>query len=208
MAGMTGIAGALAVDPVGSVPLVGMLVDEHDVPLGGVHLIVSEEAPPDGALAGFQATTADDGSFTVPLYRWGTPDAPATVAIRTPPDQTVTRERDGCSQTVSVSVSDVRELALADPADPPKPVDLVATTAVRGEACGTTATPPADSGTGGGAGHTPRPRVTPPATDAGPVARDPSHGPLGSALVLGLVGGLVAAAALVTPRRRGARRRR
>jgi hypothetical protein len=208
MAGMTGIAGALAVDPVGSVAFAGMLVDEHDVPLGGVHLIVSEEAAPDGALAGFQATTADDGSFTVQLYPWGTPDAPASVAIRTPPDQTVTREQNGCSQTVSVSVSDIRELALAGPADPPKPIDLVATTAIRGEACGTTATPPPDSGTGGAAGPTPRPRVTPPATDARPVAGEPARGRLRSSLALGFVAGLVAAAALVRPRRRRARPRR
>ena len=208
VAGTTGISAALAVDPVASVPLTGSVVDEHGAALGGVHLVVSEEQAPDGGLAGFQATTAGDGAFTVTLYPWGTADAPASVSIRTAVGETITRELDSCSQTLSVAISDARALALAEPGDPPKPIDLVATTTVLGEACGATATPPPDSGSGAAAGQTPRPRVTPPATDSSPAAVRATEPRLGSALVLGFVAGLVVAAALLAPRPAGARRRR
>ena len=208
MAGTTGVSVTLAVDPVASVPLAGMLVDEAGSALGGVDLVISEEQPPDGGLAGFQATTAADGSFEVSLYPWGTDEAPASVTIRSTPDQTITREHDGCSQTVAITLTDVRDVALAGLTEPPKPIDLVATTAVLGEACGTTATPPTNGGAGGAAGRTPRPHLTPPATDAVRAALVSPGQRLGPALVLGFVGGLVVAAALLTPRPAGARRRR
>ena len=208
VAGTTGISAALAVDPVASVPLGGVLVDEHDLPIAGVDLVVSEEAAPDGGLAGFHATTGDDGSFTVNLYRWGTAEAPASVSIRTAGAVTIAREQNGCSQTLSVTVSDVRELVLAEPAAAPQPIDVVATTTVLGEACGTTATPPPpNTNSGGAAGHTARPKVTPPATESLRTTIAPA-GEHRSAVVLGFVGALVVAIAFVTPRRPRARRRR
>ena len=207
-AGTTGISAVLATDPVASVALAGTLVDQHGAPIAGVDLVVSEEAPPDGGLAGFAATTGDDGSFTVQLYPWGTTDSPASVSIRTAGAVTITRETDGCSQTLSVTASDLRELALAEPASAPEPIVVVATTAVVGEACGTTATPPPNTSTGGAAGHTARPRVTPPATESLGTPIAPGGERPSAAVILGLVGTLVVTMTLVTPRPRSVRRRR
>jgi hypothetical protein len=207
VAGTTGISGALAVDPPATVAVVGLVVDQNAVPLPHLHLVLSEELPPDGGLAGFRATTGADGSFSVPLYAWGTIDAPADVTIKAPADETVTVAINSqCSRTYTVTLADDRELALGD-GFPPKPLDVTAATTVVGEICGTTATPPPDSGSGNGAGHSRPPRLTPPPTDGGsPVVRR-GDDRLGIALVLGFAAGL-AGAGMLFATRPGARRRR
>jgi hypothetical protein len=208
VAGTTGIGAVFAADPP-TVPLTGSLVNADGRPLPHVHLLVSEQVLPDGALAGFQASTGNDGVFRVDLFAWGTTDAPAQVTIKTPAHEQVTLRGDPCDQTYGIAVSDTRELALAEPngdtSGAPKPIDVVATTTLLGEVCGTTGSPgPTDPGNG--AAHSPAPRVTPPATDAARAALAQSEERLGAALILGFVAGLIAAAAVFARRPRGARR--
>lgn len=197
--GMTGMTSALAADP-GMVALGGTVVDGNGAALAGVHLVISEELPPDGGIAAFHATTAADGSFAADVYAWGTADAPATLTIATPADEAVEVVGETCSQTWGVAVAADREVALADAA--PDPLALTATTTLLGEVCGTTATPPP----GGNGAVSGRPGLTPPPTDtlAASIAIAPDR--LGPALMIGFVVGLVAAAALLFPRP-GARRR-
>src|SRR5262249_41127688 len=104
--GMTGMASALAVDPV-TVPLAGSVVDGSGTPLGGVDLTIVEELPPDGGIAAFPLTTAADGTFGADLYAWGTAAAPVTITIKTAPDTQVEVIGDTCSQTWSVDVTDL-----------------------------------------------------------------------------------------------------
>ncbi len=198
--GMTGMTSVLAAD-LGLVTVSGSLVDGHGAPLGGIHLVIAEELPPAGGAAGFPVTTAADGSFSADVYAWGTADAPVSLTIKTPPDEAVEIIGEGCSQTWSVEVLDVRQLALADAA--PDPLSITASTTLLGEVCGTTATqPPVSAPRDGGTGS----QLTPPPTDtfrSGPV--DPDRA--GPALTIGFTIGLLAAAALLLPRP-GARRRR
>lgn len=197
--GMAGLTSALAAGPA-TVGLEGTVVDSAGAPLGGVHLVITEELPPDGGLAGFQVTTAANGSFGADVYAWGTADAPAKLRIATPADEALDVIGATCSQTWGVVVEADRQLALADAA--PDPLTLTATTTLLGEVCGTTATPrPASLGSnGGGAG------LTPPPTDSfvAPTGTGPDR--LGPALTIGFAIGLVAAAAALLPRP-GARRR-
>jgi hypothetical protein len=196
--GMAGMTSALAAGPA-TVGLEGTVVDSAGAPLGGVHLVISEELPPDGGLAAFQVTTAADGSFAADVYAWGTADAPATVTIATPADEAVDVIGETCSQTWGVVVAANQQLALADAA--PDPLTLTATTTLLGEVCGTTATTPPDSRGANG-----RPDLTPPPTDTfvAPIANAPDR--IAPALTIGFVIGLVAAAAVLLPRP-GARRR-
>src|SRR4051794_39469899 len=186
IAGTTGVGAVLAVDPQPSVPLTGMVVDKEGTALAGLHLVISEEGSPDGALAGFQATTAKDGTFTVQLYPWGTAAAPADVTIATPAHEQVSIDGEPCSRTYAVTLSDRRQIALADAAHPPKAIDVVAATKLLGEVCAATGSPAPDSGSGNGSAHSPRPRVTPPATDR---LRRPTGAEerLGPALVVGFL---------------------
>ena len=196
--GMAGMTSALAGNPA-RVGLGGTVVDSAGAPLGGVHLVISEELPPDGGLAAFKVTTAADGSFGANVYAWGTADAPATLTIATPADEAVNVIGEACSQTWGVVAAN-HQLALADAT--PDPLTLTATTTLLGEVCGTTATPPPDSGvTNGG-----RPDLTPPPTDAfvATIANAPDR--LGPALTIGVLIGLLVAAAVLLPRL-GARRR-
>jgi len=194
--GMTGMASALAVDPV-TVPLAGFLVDGSGTPLGGVHLTIVEELPPDGGIAAFPVTTAGDGSFRADLYAWGTTQAPATVTIQTGPDEELEVIGDTCSRTWSVAVSDLRQLALAEAA--PEPITVTATTTLLGEVCGTTGTP--GGNTGGGSSH-----LTPPPTDVRLARNGAGSERLGPALTIGFVLGLVLTTAFLLPRP-GSRRR-
>lgn len=197
--GMAGMTSALAGGPA-TVGLEGTVVDSAGAPLGGVHLVISEELPPDGGLAAFKVTTAADGSFGASVYAWGTADAPATLMIATPADEAVDVIGETCSQTWGVVVAANHQMALADVS--PDPLTLIATTTLLGEVCGTTATPPPDSrGTSDG-----RPDLTPPPTDAfvATIANAPDR--IGPALTIGFVIGLLAATAVLLPRP-GARRR-
>jgi hypothetical protein len=197
--GMAGMTSALAGGPA-TVGLEGTVVDSAGTPLGGIHLVISEELPPDGGLAGFHVTTAADGSFGADVYAWGTADAPATLTIATPADEAVDVIGETCSQTWGVVVKADRQLALADAA--PDPLTLTATTTLLGEVCGTTATPPPDSrGANGGL-----PDLTPPPTNTfgAPIAAAPDR--LGPALSIGFVVGLMTAALLLLPNP-GSRRR-
>ena len=197
--GMAGMTSALAGSPA-TVGLEGTVVDSAGAPLGGVHLVISEELPPDGGLAAFQVTTAADGSFGADVYAWGTAVAPATLTISTPADEAVDIIGETCSQTWGVVVAANHQVALAEAT--PDPLTLTATTTLLGEACGTTATPPPDSrGTNSGRGD-----LTPPPTDAFSMSAAAAPDRLGPALTIGFVIGLVAAAALLL-RRPGARRR-
>lgn len=199
--GMAGMTSALAGGPA-TVGLEGTVVDSAGAPLGRVHLVISEELPPDGGLAGFQVTTAADGSFGANVYAWGTADAPATLTIATPADEAFDVIGETCSQTWGVVVQADRQLALADAT--PDPLTLTATTTLLGQVCGTTATatPPPDSRvTGGG-----RPDLTPPPTDTLMASVTAAPDRLGPALTIGFVVGLVAAAAVLLLRP-GARRR-
>jgi hypothetical protein len=198
--GMAGMTSALAGGPA-TVGLEGTVVDSAGAPLGGVHLIISEELPPDGGLVAFKVTTAADGSFGANVYAWGTADAPATLTIATPADEAIDVIGETCSQTWGVVVAANHQLALADAT--PDPLTLTATTTLLGEVCGTTATPPPPDSRGANGG---RPDLTPPPTDAfgATIANAPDR--LGPALTIGFVIGLVAAAAVLL-RRPGARRR-
>ena len=197
--GMAGMTSVLAADP-GTVGLAGRVVDSGGAPLAGVQLVIAEELPPDGGLAGYQAATAADGSFAVDVNAWGTADAPADLRISTSPDESFVVVDGSCSQTWGVALADTRHLALADAA--PDPLTLTATTTLLGEVCGTTATPPPNN-TGAGRG----PALTPPPTDAfaAPGAAGPDR--LGPALTIGFVVGLLVTATLLVLRRPGARRR-
>ena len=204
--GMTGMTSVLAADP-STVAIAATLVDGAGQPLGGVHLTIVEELPPDGGIAAFTATTAPDGAFVVGLYPWGTAAAPATVTVRTEPDEELTIEAGSCSRTWGVAVADSRQLALAETL--PDGFEVTATTTLLGEVCGTTGTPGDGGGSttgNGGAGGVAQ--ITPPPTDVSP---RPITGPgerLGPALTIGfaLGLGLALAAALLVPRP-GSRRR-
>jgi hypothetical protein len=198
--GMAGMGSALAADPA-VVGLTGTLVDHGGAPLGGVHLVLTEELPPDGGIAAFQVTTAADGAFATDVYAWGTADAPATVTIKTPANEVLEILGETCSQTWGVAIDPDQVVSLAGVA--PDPLTLRATTTLLGEVCGTTATPPPTSHAGG-TGN--RPTLTPPPTDTlrGDLAGAPDR--LGPALTIGFAIGLLAAAALLL-RRPGARRR-
>ena len=199
-AGTTGVSTALAVDPPARVAVSGHVVDGHGVSLAGVDLVVSEELPPDGGLAGFQATTAADGLFSVSLEPWGTADAPATLTVKTAPGALATVIGESCSQSFDVTLSDTREIALEDATEPPTAIELVATTALIGEVCGTTATPqPPRPTPASNAGAAATPHLTPPPTDAGPALGDRGEQPA-TALLVGFVVGLAAALLLLLPR--------
>lgn len=195
--GMTGMTSVLAVDP-STVALTGSVADGAGAPLAGVHLVISEELEPDGGLAGFQATTGADGSFSVDVYAWGSAAAPAKLTIRTPADEQIEIVGDPCSQTWGVAVQQNADVTFADAA--PTPLAITATTTLLGEVCGTTATPPPTTGRGGGAG------LTPPPTDLGIATRASAPDRLGPALVIGFSLGLLIAVSILP--RPGARRRR
>jgi hypothetical protein len=202
-AGTTGVSTALGVDPPARVDIAGTLADGHGAALRGIDLIVSEELPPDGGLAGFQTTTGADGSFSVAVEPWGTANAPATLTIKAAPDTTLTVVGESCSQTWSVTLADTRQVALADAAAPPDPIALVAATALVGEVCGATGTPRPTPAPNSGSHSQANP--TPPPTDANPTLGDREERPA-TALLVGFVVGLAAALSLLV-RRPGARRR-
>ncbi|HEX2755828.1 MAG TPA: hypothetical protein VHM48_10215 [Candidatus Limnocylindrales bacterium] len=198
--GMAGMTSTLAADPA-MVALEGTVVDGDGTPLAGIHLVISEELPPDGGIAAFQTMTGADGTFAAEVYAWGTADAPASLAITTPADETVEIVGKTCSQTWGVELDADQEVGLADGA--PAPLLLTATTTLLGEVCGTTATPPPDrQGAGGG-----QPGLTPPPTDTfvAPIEGSPDR--LGPALTIGFMVGLLAAAALMLRPHPGSRRR-
>jgi hypothetical protein len=201
--GMTGTGSALAADP-GRVAFGGTLVDAAGQPLGGVRLTIVEELPPDGGIAAFPVTTADDGTFAADLYAWGTAAAPASVTVSTEPDEELMVERDSCSQTWSVAASERLEIALTESA--PDELRVTAITELLGEVCGTTGTPGGGSGDGGAnAGGSAG--VTPPPTDARLGATGGARADrLGPALWVGFGLGLVIALAVFVPSR-GSRRR-
>jgi hypothetical protein len=206
-AGTTGISPVLAVDPA-TVPLSGSLVDEHGTALAGVHLVISEEQPPDGGLAGASVMTAADGSFSASMYPWGTAEAPATLTIKTPPGEQIERIGASCSQTIGVAVSDTESLTLDGATDGPPAIALTASTTLLGEVCGTTGTPAPNSGgssgSGSGGGSA---TVTPPPTDGLAAAFATSEERLGPALFVGFLAGLAAAISLSVPRPRSRRAR-
>jgi hypothetical protein len=194
--GMTGMGSALAAEPT-TVAVSGTLVDGSGHPLGGVHLTIVEELPPDGGIAAFPVTTGTDGSFGADLYAWGTAAAPASVSIETAAGEELTVEGDSCSRTWGVTVSDHHDWALSEAA--PEPLTVTAATTLLGEVCGTTGTPGGGSSNGGGA------NLTPPPTDA--TLRAAGAGDrLGPALTIGFVLGLIIAAGLLVPKP-GSRRR-
>jgi hypothetical protein len=205
---MAGMSSALAADP----PMVGLsgtLVDHGGAALGGVHLVITEELPPDGGIAAFQTTTASDGSFAADVYAWGSADAPASVTIKTPADEEIEVLGDTCSQTWGVAIDPDQAVSLIGAA--PDPLTLKATTTLLGEVCGTTGTPPPNN-TGNGAGGSSsgsgggRPALTPPPTDTLHGAPPAAPDRLGPALTIGFAIGLLIAAAMLLPRP-GARRR-
>ena len=202
-AGTTGVSTALAVDPPARVAIAGTLADGHGAALAGIDLVISEELPPDGGLAGFQTTTGADGSFAVAVEPWGTANAPATLTIKAAPDATTTVVGESCSRTWSVTVADTRQVALADAGAPPEPIALSAATELVGEVCGATGTPHPTPAPNSGS-HT-RANPTPPPTDADPTLGDREERPA-SALLVGFVVGLAAAIVMLLPRP-GARRR-
>jgi hypothetical protein len=209
IAATTAIPGVLAADPPRQM-LRGMIVDERGAAMAGLHLAVTEQESADGGLAAFTATTTAAGIFTVDLFAWGTDAAPADVTVRTETHQQAKVVRSGCTRTYAATVSATRELALAGPF-PPKPLDIVATTRLLGEVCGTKGTPAPNSGGSGsasGGSHTARPGVTPPATDALTARAGIGGERLGPALAIGFAAGLVGALMLLLGPARGARRRR
>ena len=195
--GMAGMTSVLAAEP-GMVGLSGTVVDGSGAPLGGVHLVVTEELPPDGGAAAFHVTTGADGSFALDVYAWGTADAPASLKVATPPDEELEVVGEACSQTWGVEVSQAAQLALADAA--PEPLAITAATTLLGEVCGTTGTPGDNSGSGTGGAQ-----ITPPPTDLGLAARPGAPDRLAPALVVGFALGLVIALSILP--RPGARRR-
>jgi hypothetical protein len=206
-AGTTGVSTALAVDPPARIAVSGHVADAHGVSLAGIELVVSEELPPDGGLAGFQATTGKDGGFSVSIEPWGTTDAPATLTIKAAPDATTTVVGDSCSQTWGVAVTDSREIALEGATEPPPTIELVASTELLGEVCGTTGTPkPPKPTPASNAGAPATPHLTLPPTDASPALGDQGEQPA-TALLVGFVVGLAAALLLLLPRPRTRRRR-
>ena len=206
-AGTTSVSTALAVDPPARIAVSGHLADAHGASLAGVDLVVSEELPPDGGLAGFQATTGEDGGFSVSIEPWGTTDAPATLTIKAAPGATTTVVGESCSQTLGVTVTDSRDIALEDATEPPATIELVASTELLGEVCGTTGTPqPPRPTPAPNAGAAATPHLTLPPTDASPALGDRGEQPA-TALLVGFVVGLAAALLLLLPRP-GTRRRR
>lgn len=196
--GAAGMTSALAADPLHAT-LTGSVADAGGAPLAGVGLVVTEELGPDGGIAAVQVTTAADGSFSADVFAWGTAAAPAQVTIATSADETIDVIGDGCSDTWSVAIHDVRWVALADgPADP---FTLTATTSLLGEVCGTTATPPPTSPSGGG-----RPALTPPPTDTfvTAISAPPDRGAL--PLTIGFMAGILLAGLMLIPRFRTRRR--
>ncbi len=197
-AGTTGMSVVLAADAPAALAVSGSLHDAHGAPLGGIRLVIAQELPPDGGLAGSEVVTGRDGTFVAELAAWGTTDAPAVLTIRTAPGARVEVLGARCNRTVDVTVVDTRDVALANATAPP-PIDLVAETTLIGEICGTTATPPADAPTHHAA------HVTPPPTDTNPPAIGGPSERLATALLVGFVVGLAAAFLLLVPRP-GARR--
>jgi hypothetical protein len=202
--GMTGMSSALAVDGPATIALAGHVRDAAGTALAGVPLVVTEELPPDGGLAGWQVTTAEDGTFSVAILPWGTADAPATLTVRTDPGTRIRIETGGCSRTFGVTLADTRALELAGATEAPSPIDLVAATTLLGEVCSVTATPPAVAGGLGAPARGSGP--TPPATDGLPATLDRSDDHPATALLVGFGLGLLAALLFVLPRS-GARRR-
>lgn len=205
LGGTTGVSAVFAVDPPSTVAVSGTLVDQAGISLPGVHLVITEELPPDGGFAGFQARTGPDGSFTATLFAWGTADVPAEVRVTAPQGESITLVVDDqCTRTLGVVVADARKLALGDPATAPKSLDLVATSTVLGEACGTTATPPTNAGTGNTRG--PATQVTPPPTDGRRPVAAVAEDRIGPALALGFIAGLIGAVSFLVPRPKAPRR--
>jgi hypothetical protein len=206
-AGTTGVSTALALDPPARIAVSGHVADAAGASLAGVNLVVAEELPPDGGLAGFAVTTAADGTFTVSVEPWGTADAPATLTIKAAPGALATVVGESCSQSYDVSLSDTREVRLAGATEAPSTIELVAKTELVGEVCGTTATPRPPRGTpASNAGAPATPHLTLPPTDAGPALGDRGEQPA-TALLVGFVVGLAAALLMLVPRP-GSRRRR
>ena len=188
--GMTGIGSVLAADPP-TVALSGTVVDGGGAPIAGLHLMISEELPPDGGAVAVQATTGAGGAFTVDLQAWGTANAPASVTIKTSPGTEVQVAVEECTQTWGVELLHTANVAWADAA--PDPLTLTAATTLLGEVCGTTGTPSGNQAGGG-------PALTPPPTDT--LARSIAGAPdrIGPALTIGFLLGLVVAAGLLLPR--------
>jgi hypothetical protein len=200
---MTGMASVLAAEPA-TVIIPATLVDGTGQPLGDVHLTIVEELPPDGGIAAFAVTTAADGTFAMSLYAWGTADAPATVTVKTDPDEELTVEAGSCSRTWGVAVADSRELALAE--TPPDGFEISATTTLLGEVCGTTGTPGSGGSNAGHGGAGGIAQITPPPTDVSPQPITAPGERLAPALAIGFALGLALAAALLVPRPESRRR--
>jgi hypothetical protein len=199
---MTGMSAALAVDPPPTtVAVTGSLHDADGVLLGGIALRINVELPPDGGLAGVEVLTTTGGGFDAFIPALGATARPATLTIRTLPDQLVYLPAGSCSRTFGVTVDDTRTVALAETTDPLPPIELVATTTLLGEACGATATPPVL----GAVPADPAPNVTPPPTDAIRPALGGGSERLPTALLVGFAVGLAVAFLFLVPRP-GARR--
>ncbi|MEA2519803.1 MAG: hypothetical protein QOF49_1883 [Chloroflexota bacterium] len=169
--GLTGVGSALAVDPA-MVTVDGVLDGSAGEPLAGVQLVVEELESPAGALAGFPVTTGVDGGFSVSLYPWGSATEPATLTIRTAPDQEVSIDDGSCVRTWAVEVLDERAIALADGA--PEPLAVKAATTLRAESCAATATPPPDASAG--ASDDPGAEPSDPVTEPSDPGTEPSSG--------------------------------
>jgi hypothetical protein len=142
----------------------------------------------------------------VSIEAWGTADAPATLTIRAAPSATATVVGETCSQTWSVNVTDTREVALDGATEPPPTIEVIASTKLIGEVCGTTGTPqPPRPTPASNVGAAATPRLTPPPTDASPALGDRGEQPA-TALLVGFAVGLAAALVLLLPRP-GTRRR-
>jgi hypothetical protein len=197
--GMVGMTSVLAADP----PVIGLAgtVVNHDggAPLAGLPLVVTEIGGLDGGAVAAQTTTGADGRFKVDIEALGTADTPAMLTIRTPPDTLIQVIGDTCSQTWQVAIDPDQDVALG--ATTPDPLTITASTTLMGEVCGTTGVPSTTHTGGGGSAA-----LTPPPTNTfvAPTSAGPDR--LGPALTVGIVVGLLAAAALLLPRP-GSRRR-
>jgi hypothetical protein len=163
---------ALAVDAVPTVDVSGVVLDTEGQPAEVESARVVEFETPDSDGVTTVIDVAEDGTFTVALREWGTPEEPARAQffVEGPPGEPVIINDEGCTETTSPS----RTLEVEVPGEvPTEPLEIVLDqTVVNGLCPPATATPepeapeapapapaitlpPTDVSTGAGGGQSP-----------------------------------------------------
>jgi hypothetical protein len=179
-------------DPGEGAPVLrGVVLGPDEAPLAGASGYLSMLRADGATWARYDITTADDGTFEVPIHAWGTADAPAMLVLEFRGEVTRTEPDGDCETAFGLLAAFSGEVALAEGGEP-EPLSMTAADGEFGTVCAEEP-PRSDTGAEGGAGGLP---ATDEASDQAAVLA----GTLRLAVVLGAAA-VALLAVLVAPRR-------